>query len=120
VRTHITTAIAYHNRRQDGPYTGEAEADHHRKLACLARRAAAGFRKYGDLDNADQYAREAMGHTQSAAALEAPELGVEPADILAYDLKDAEAEAYRRGYEDGYADGHADARKVRTINDAEE
>ena len=110
---HITTAIAYHNRRQDGPYIGEQVADHHRKLAHLARRAAADFRKEGDLANADQYARKATSHTQRAAALEAPELGVEPADILATDAEDAEAEAYRRGYEDGYADGHADARKVR-------
>ena len=113
MRTHITTAIAYHNRRQDGPYAGEAEADYQRKLARLARRAAADFRKEGDPTCAGQYARKATGHIQRAVALEAPELGVEPADILANDAEDAEAEAYRRGYEDGYADGHVDARKVR-------
>ena len=113
MRTHITAALAYHNRRQDGPYAGEEEAERQRKLAHLAHRAAANFRKEGDLFNADQYARKATSHTQRAAALEAPELGVEPADILANDLDDIEAEAYRQGYEDGYADGHANARKLR-------
>ena len=112
MRTHITTALAYHNRRQDGPYTGEAEAEYQRKLAHLARRAAADFCKEGDSTCADQYAWKAADHTQRAAALEASELGVELADILANDAEGAEAEAYRRGYEDGYADGHADARNL--------